>query len=232
MATGRVADPYAGYRTRLVERLREQGISDLAVLRAVAATPRHVFVPEALWERAYDDVALPIGQGQTISRPLTHARWLAALHLEGRERVLEIGTGSGYQAALLSHLVSQVFTVERLPQLAARARAALERAGCRNVTVLIGDGSLGWRAYAPYDAILVAAAAPGVPAPLLDQLAEGGRLVMPVGDAESQEARCLTRRGAEFLQERLAAAKFVPLQGRHGAGGGGPSPEPGQAEPC
>jgi protein-L-isoaspartate(D-aspartate) O-methyltransferase len=213
---GRVADSYAGYRARLVERLREQGIHDLAVLRAIGETPRHLFVPEALRERAYEDAALPIGRGQTISRPLTHASYLQALSLVGRERVLEVGTGSGYQAALLARLVAQVFTVERFAQLASRAREALGRSGDRNVTVLVGDGSLGWRPYAPYDAILVSAAAPGVPRPLLEQLGEGGRLLAPLGRGEAQELIRITRRGTEFQEDRLAAARFVPLVGRHG----------------
>jgi len=213
---GRVADTYAGYRARLVERLREQGIRDLAVLRAFGETPRHLFVPEALRERAYEDTALPIGRGQTISRPLTHANYLQALSLQGKERVLEVGTGSGYQAALLSQLVAQVFTVERFAQLADRAREGLAQAGVRNVTVLVGDGSLGWRPYAPYDAILVSAAAPSVPQPLLDQLGDGGRLLVPLGGADAQELIRITRRGSTFNDERLSAASFVPLVGRHG----------------
>jgi protein-L-isoaspartate(D-aspartate) O-methyltransferase len=216
MATGRVADTYAGYRARLVEQLRAQGIEDLAVLRAVGETPRHLFVPEALLGRAYEDVALPIGRGQTISRPLTHARYLEALALQGRERVLEIGTGSGYQAALLSQLVAQVFTVERLAQLAGRARDAIAQAGLRNVSVLVGDGTLGWRPYAPYDAILVAAASPQIPPPLLGQLADGGRLLAPIGSGEVQAIVRITRRGADMVEERLAPASFVPLIGRHG----------------
>lgn len=216
MEAGRVADTYAGYRARLVERLREQGIRDLAVLRAFGETPRHLFVPEALRERAYEDTALPIGRGQTISRPLTHANYLQALSLQGKERVLEVGTGSGYQAALLSQLVAQVFTVERFAQLADRAREGLAQAGVRNVTVLVGDGSLGWRPYAPYDAILVSAAAPSVPQPLLDQLGDGGRLLVPLGGADAQELIRITRRGSTFNDERLSAASFVPLVGRHG----------------
>ncbi|HLB36757.1 MAG TPA: protein-L-isoaspartate(D-aspartate) O-methyltransferase [Gemmatimonadales bacterium] len=216
MEAGRVADTYAGYRARLVERLREQGIRDLAVLRAFGETPRHLFVPEALRERAYEDTALPIGRGQTISRPLTHANHLQALSLQGKERVLEVGTGSGYQAALLSQLVAQVFTVERFAQLADRAREGLAQAGVRNVTVLVGDGSLGWRPYAPYDAILVSAAAPSVPQPLLDQLGDGGRLLVPLGGADAQELIRITRRGSTFNDERLSAASFVPLVGRHG----------------
>ncbi len=216
MATRRVADTYAGYRARLVEQLRAQGINDLAVLRAVGETPRHLFVPEALLRSAYEDVALPIGRGQTISRPLTHARYLEALELKGRERVLEIGTGSGYQAALLSQLVAQVFSVERLAQLASRAREAITLADLRNVTVLVGDGTLGWRAYAPYDAILVAAASPRVPPPLIEQLADGGRLLAPIGAGQVQAIVRITRRGAELVEERLAPASFVPLIGRHG----------------
>ena len=216
MEPGRVADTYAGYRARLVERLREQGIRDLAVLRAFGETPRHLFVPEALRERAYEDTALPIGRGQTISRPLTHANYLQALSLQGKERVLEVGTGSGYQAALLSQLVAQVFTVERFAQLADRAREGVAQAGVRNVTVLVGDGSLGWRPYAPYDAILVSAAAPSVPQPLLDQLGDGGRLLVPLGGADAQELIRITRRGSTFNDERLSAASFVPLVGRHG----------------
>ncbi len=210
-------DSYAGYRARLVERLQEQGIRDLAVLRAVGETPRHLFVPEALRERAYEDMALPIGRGQTISQPLTHARYLEALALRGHERVLEIGTGTGYQTALLARLAAQVFSVERLNDLASRAREALAQAGARNTTVLVGDGSLGWRPYAPYDAILVAAAGPAVPQPLFEQLAEGGRLLMPVGPPGAQVIVRVTRRGSERVEERLATASFVPLIGRHGS---------------
>jgi protein-L-isoaspartate(D-aspartate) O-methyltransferase len=199
-----------------VERLREQGIKDLAVLRAVSETPRHLFVPEALRERAYEDIALPVGRGQTISQPLTHARYLEALALQGQERVLEIGTGTGYQTALLARLAAQVFSVERLSELASQAREALARAGARNTTVLVGDGSLGWRPYAPYDAILVSAAGPSVPQPLLAQLADPGRLLMPVGLAGAQDIVRVTRRGPEWTEERIAAASFVPLIGRHG----------------
>jgi Protein-L-isoaspartate(D-aspartate) O-methyltransferase (PCMT) len=138
------ADTFGGYRTRLVEQLREQGIRDLAVLRAFAETPRHLFVPDAVRHRAYENTALPIGAGQTISQPFTQARYLETLHLQGGERVLEIGTGSGYQTALLSRLVAQVFTVERVQALAERAQGALRAAEARNVSVLLGDGTLGW----------------------------------------------------------------------------------------
>jgi protein-L-isoaspartate(D-aspartate) O-methyltransferase len=147
---------------------------------------------------------------------LTHARYLEALALQGQERVLEIGTGTGYQTALLARLAAQVFSVERLSELASQAREALARAGARNTTVLVGDGSLGWRPYAPYDAILVSAAGPSVPQPLLAQLADPGRLLMPVGLAGAQDIVRVTRRGPEWTEERIAAASFVPLIGRHG----------------
>ena len=230
MAPGRLADSYGGYRAGLLERLRRQGIRDLAVLRAFGETPRHLFVPEALRHRAYEDTALPIGQGQTISQPTTQARYLEALMLGGRERVLEIGTGSGYQAALLSHLAALVVSVERLPELAEAARAALEAAETAGVMVVVGDGTLGWRPEAPYDAILVAAASPSVPGPLLGQLAEGGRLVLPLDAAQVPEQALaglpqpaggqvlvrVTRQGGKFYAEPLGGAQFVPLIGRHG----------------
>lgn len=210
-------DTWGGYRTRLVETLRGQGVQDLAVLRAFGEVPRHLFVPEALRQRAYDDAALPIGFGQTISQPSTQAAFLEALALNGTERVLEIGTGSGYQAALLSMLVSHVVTVERVRPLADRARAALEEAQVSNVLVAVGDGSLGWRPSAPYDAILVAAAGPGVPEPLLAQLKDGGTLVLPIQGANGkQELVKLVRDGTEIARESLGDAKFVPLLGQHG----------------
>lgn len=216
MATGGVADTYGGYRGRLVEELRRSGTEDLAVLRAFAETPRHLFVPDALRHRAYEDVALPIGHGQTISQPSTQAVYLRALRLTGDERVLEIGTGSGYQAALLSHLVAEVVSVERVPELAQWAREALEAARVRGVMVVVGDGSLGWRPRAPYDAILVAAASPGIPEPLVEQLAEGGRMVIPVEHRGSQELRLVTKRGSQLDEAPLGAVRFVPLLGRHG----------------
>ncbi len=209
-------DGYGGYRAELVETLRRKGIRDLAVLKAVAETPRHRFVPESVRHRAYEDSALPIGGGQTISQPFVQARYLEVLALTGREKVLEVGTGSGYQTALLARLAETVFSVERLPQLAQQAREALQAAGCRNVTVLVGDGTLGWRAFAPYDAILVAAASPDVPAPLVDQLAMGGRLVIPLGDREAQVLTLVrrTERGAEATA--LGDVRFVPLIGEFG----------------
>lgn len=213
---GASADTYGGYRTRLVEQLREQGIRDLAVLRAFAETPRHLFVPDSMRHRAYENVALPIGAGQTISQPFTQARTLEALRLGGTERVLEIGTGSGYQTALLARLVAQVFTVERVRALALSAQQALRAAGAGNVSVLLGDGTLGWSAYAPYDAILVAAGGPEVPVPLLEQLAPGGRLLLPLGERGSQTLTLVERTETGLRQTPLGAALFVPLVGEHG----------------
>jgi protein-L-isoaspartate(D-aspartate) O-methyltransferase len=219
MVPGRLSGPgdtYAGYRARLVETLRAKGIRDLAVLKAFAETPRHLFVPEALRRRAYEDAALPIGTGQTISQPLTQARYLEALRLTGRERVLEIGTGSGYQTALLAALASTVFSVERVHSLAVAAQQALREAGVANASVLLGDGTLGWSAYAPYDAILVAAGGPEIPPPLVEQLAPGGRLLIPLGARGAQTLTLVERAEAGIRQTPLGGARFVPLVGEHG----------------
>jgi protein-L-isoaspartate(D-aspartate) O-methyltransferase len=209
-------DGYGGYRERLVETLREKGIRDLAVLRAVRMVPRHLFVPVSVRHRAYDDAALPIGGGQTISQPWVQARYLELLELTGRERVLEVGVGSGYQTALLALLCDGVFGVERIPGLAQSAREALESAGIRNVTVLVGDGTLGWRPFAPYDAILVAAASPEIPAPLAEQLAPGGRMVIPLGDRAGQTLTLVRREGDRLHTSTVADVRFVPLLGEFG----------------
>jgi protein-L-isoaspartate(D-aspartate) O-methyltransferase len=209
-------DGYGGYRSRLVETLQQKGIRDLAVLRAVGTVPRHLFVPESVRHRAYDDVALPIGGGQTISQPWVQARYLELAALTGRERVLEVGAGSGYQTALLALLADSVFAVERIASLAQGARAALEAAGLRNVTVLVGDGTLGWRPFAPYDAILVAAASPEIPAPLMEQLAPGGRLIIPLGDRHNQVLTLAQRVGDEVRTSTVADVRFVPLLGEFG----------------
>ncbi|HKT58475.1 MAG TPA: protein-L-isoaspartate(D-aspartate) O-methyltransferase [Gemmatimonadales bacterium] len=212
----RDGDSYGGYRARLVETLQQKGIRDLAVLRAIGTVPRHLFVPESVRHRAYEDVALPIGGGQTISQPWVQARYLELAALTGRERVLEVGAGSGYQTALLAQLADAVFAVERLPALAQSARAALEAAGVRNVTVLVGDGTLGWRPFAPYDAILVAAASPEIPAPLVEQLAPGGRLVIPLGDRQNQVLTMARRVGDQLQISTVADVRFVPLLGQFG----------------
>jgi len=216
VAGGVGGDSYGGYRTRLVETLQAKGIRDLAVLRAIGTVPRHLFVPESVRHRAYEDTALPIAGGQTISQPWVQARYLELAALTGRERVLEIGAGSGYQTALLATLADAVFAVERIPGLAQSARAALETAGIRNVTVLVGDGTLGWRPFAPYDAILVAAASPEIPAPLVEQLAPGGRLIIPLGDRSSQVLTLAQRVGDEVRTSTLADVRFVPLLGEFG----------------
>jgi protein-L-isoaspartate(D-aspartate) O-methyltransferase len=213
---GAVDGEFRGARRRLVDILRQKGITDLAVLRAVELTPRHAFVPTGVRHRAYEDAALPIGNGQTISQPSLHARYLELLQLTGRERVLEIGTGSGYQTMLLSHLVDQVFSIERIPALLHAARQVIQRLGAKNVSLLLGDGTIGWRDYGPYDAILVSAAGPDVPAPLLEQLAIGGRLLVPIGRGDEQVLRMYNRTGAGIQSRELGAVRFVPLVGQHG----------------
>jgi protein-L-isoaspartate(D-aspartate) O-methyltransferase len=209
-------DSYGGYRSRLVETLRRKGVRDLSVLRAIQMVPRHLFVPESVRHRAYDDVALPIGSGQTISQPYVQARYLELIALTGQEKVLEIGTGSGYQTALLALVASMVFSVERFAGLAQSARTALAAAGVRNVTVLVGDGTLGWRPFAPYDAILVSAASPEVPAPLVEQLAPGGKMVIPLGDRASQTLTLVERQGDGVRTSTIADVRFVPLVGEFG----------------
>lgn len=213
---GPVDGEFRGARRRLVDTLRQKGITDLSVLRAVELTPRHAFVPTGVRHRAYEDAALPIGNGQTISQPSLHARYLELLRLSGRERVLEIGTGSGYQTVLLSHLVDQVFSVERIPALLQTARDVIQRLGAKNVSLLLGDGTVGWRDYGPYDAILVSAAGPEVPTPLLEQLAPGGRLLVPLGRGDEQVLKMYRRTDRGIQESELGAVRFVPLVGRHG----------------
>jgi protein-L-isoaspartate(D-aspartate) O-methyltransferase len=210
------SDSYSGYRSRLVEVLQAKGIKDLAVLRAIATVPRHLFVPESVRHRAYEDVALPLSSGQTISQPWVQARSLELLKLTGQEKVLEVGAGSGYQTALLATLASMVFAVERLPSLAYAAREALAQAGITNMSVLVGDGTLGWRPYAPFDAIVVSAASPKVPEPLVEQLAQGGRLVIPLGAGDTQVLTLFERQGDQLVRKEVTDVRFVPLIGRHG----------------
>ena len=204
-------------RDRLVQRLREQGIANLAVLDRIRNVPRHIFVDEALGSRAYEDTALPIGYGQTISQPYIVARMTEAL-LEGgpAESVLEVGTGCGYQTAVLAPLVTQLYTIERIEPLLTRARERLKELGIRNVRFRHGDGSLGWKAHAPYDGILVAAAPLSVPEALIKQLKIGGRLVAPIGPEGEQQLVRLTRREQRIDRESLGAVAFVPLLGGTG----------------
>ena len=201
-------------RDRLVQRLREQGIANLAVLERIRNVPRHIFVDEALGSRAYEDTALPIGYGQTISQPYIVARMTEALFEAGAaDSVLEVGTGCGYQTAVLAPLVARLYTIERIEPLLARARERLRELGVRNVRFRHGDGTLGWRAHAPFDGILVAAAPLTVPEALVKQLRVGGRLVVPVGPEGEQELVRFTRREQGVQRESLGAVAFVPLLG-------------------
>lgn len=210
-------DPYQLERLHMVEeQIRSRGIADKRVLAAMGAVPRHLFVPPEHHHLAYADGPLPIGCGQTISQPYIVAYMTELLCLGGDERVLEVGTGSGYQAAILSCLAKEVWTIERHPELAERATSLAQALGLANVHVRVGDGSVGYAERAPYQAIVVTAAAPDVPQPLLDQLAEGGLLVIPVGGQWGQFLERWQRRGGRFHQEVLAPVAFVPLRGQSG----------------
>ena len=201
----------------MVESLKKGGITDGRVIEAMSDIPRHFFVPEAFRHQAYDDdVSIHIGEGQTISQPRIVALMTESARIDPMDRVLEIGTGSGYQAAVLSKLARFVFTVERVASLARQAKSVMDHVGVENVSVKVMDGTLGWRAQAPFDAILVTAGAPEVPEPLVEQLADGGRLVVPVGPRETQVLKIVQRRGERTFAHELKGACFVPLIGRHG----------------
>ncbi len=214
--TGTDADFEAARRDMVARQIRARGIHSQRVLDAMETVPRHLFVAPAHIRQAYADEPLPIGEGQTISQPFMVAAMAEALSLEGHERVLEVGAGSGYQAAVLSLLAHSVIAVEAQARLAASSRERLARLGYANVRVEEGDGSLGWPAAAPYDAILVTAAAPAVPPPLVEQLAEGGRIVIPVGSERQQELLRIVKRDGQTTRQSLYACRFVPLLGRHG----------------
>lgn len=208
---------YTGLRQRMInEQIITRGIQDERVLEVLKKVPRHWFVPEEYAHIAYSDSPLPIGNGQTISQPYIVALMTELLELEGDETVLEVGTGSGYQAALLAHLAQRVYTIERHAILAENAEKVLQRLGLTNVSVHVGDGSLGLPEYSPYQAIVVTAAAPRVPQQFFDQLSEGGRLVIPEGGIGGQILDRWRKHGNEYKQEHIAPVAFVPLRGEHG----------------
>lgn len=198
------------------EQIIARGVSDPRVIAALRKIPRHLFVDAGLVNRAYDDSALPIGEKQTLSQPYMAARMSEALCLGGDEKVLEIGTGSGYQTALLAEICFNVFSVEKLRALSRKARQLLDRLDYQNIALHVGDGSIGWSEHAPYDAIIVTAGAPRAPKPLLEQLAVGGRLVIPVGDEQEQTLVRVSRTRFSFKEERLGECKFVKLLGKFG----------------
>ncbi len=211
------APDFRHQRERLAELLGSRGIRDAAVLDAIRRVPRHEFVRKNLWGQAYRDYALPLSSGQTISQPWIVARMSELARLEPSQRVLEIGTGSGYQTAVLALLTRWVFSLERIGELARSANRRLRSMGFDNIKIQTFDGTIGWSEMAPYDRIVVTAGAPGVPQPLLDQLGEGGRLVIPEGDLESQVLVCYERQpDGSFQREEHGAVAFVPLVGRHG----------------
>lgn len=213
-----LTDEMSMQRRRMVERLHDHyQIRDPRVLDVMASLPRHKFVPEAIKSQAYNDNALPISGGQTISQPFIVARMTELLELRGDEKVLEIGAGSGYQTAVLASLARRVYSIERLDKLAAEANERLARLGFRNFTLKAGDGTGGWPVYGPYDAILVAAGGPSVPAPLVEQLGVGGRLVIPIGDDKSKQVLVrVTKTERGPVQENFGPCAFVPLIGEHG----------------
>jgi protein-L-isoaspartate(D-aspartate) O-methyltransferase len=209
-------DRFVAQRRALIGRMQERGIRDLEILRIFDLVPRHHFVPHAVAHRAYEDAAIPIGFGQTASQPSLQALYMQLLEIGPRDKVLEIGTGSGFQTAVLAHLADRVYSVERISELASRAREALDALRLSNVAILVGDGTVGWSRYAPYDAILVAAGSPDVPAPLVEQLAEGGRMLVPVGGRDNQRLMLVRKQGGAVSQEEVLDCTFVPLLGRFG----------------
>jgi len=217
MSTEAQVDPFVAQRRNMVDwQLRGRGIRDERVLEAMARVPRHEFVAEELRAQAYEDHPLPIGEEQTVSQPYIVAAMLESLVLEPSATVLEIGTGSGYQTALLAELSQWVFSMERMPRLAESAADRLAQLGYGNVAVIVGDGSLGLPEHAPYDAIVVSAAAPKIPQALFDQLREGGRMIIPVGPAYAQELQLVRQQEGRIVSTSLDACRFVPLIGEQG----------------
>ena len=216
MGPGPVDDTrFIGYRRKLIEDIRSHGISDLEILQLFDQVPRHVFLPEGVLPRAYEDAPIPIGYQQTASQPSLQAYYLTLLRPERKEKVLEIGTGSGYLTALLALMADRVYSVERVRELSQRARKALDLLSFKNVALLVGDGTIGWRKYAPFDVIVVSAASPSIPSALVDQLGEGGRMLIPVGSRDSQDL-VLVRKDGFIVTEEVVKGEctFVPLLGR------------------
>ncbi len=206
---------FVGYRRKLIEEIREHGIDDLEILQLFDQVPRHLFLPQGVWPRAYEDAPIPIGYSQTASQPSLQALYLSILKPTTDETVLEIGTGSGFLTALLALTANRVYSVERVRELSARARVALDELRLKNVALMVGDGTIGWRKYAPFDVIVVSAASPSIPKAFLDQLGEGGRMLIPVGSMEDQELILVRREDGEIQQEVIqGGCTFVPLLGR------------------
>ncbi len=203
-------------RRQLIEVIREKGVENLEILRAFDLTPRHSFLPESVQHRAYEDAPVPIGYGQTASQPSLQALYLKVLDLQPGDRVLEIGTGSGFQTALLAQLAAHVYSVERIRELSQRARAAIDTLRLSNVALMVGDGTIGWSRYAPFDAILVAAGAPDIPPALVEQLAEGGRMLIPIGGRDVQQLTLVRKTAEGVSTSDVTAVVFVPLLGRFG----------------
>jgi protein-L-isoaspartate(D-aspartate) O-methyltransferase len=206
---------FVGYRRALIEAIRARGVDDLETLQIIDRVPRHLFLPEGVWPRAYEDAPIPIGFNQTASQPSLQAYYLSLLKPRSHEKVLEIGTGSGYLTALLALMADRVYSVERVRELSQRARKALDGIGIKNVALLVGDGTIGWRKYQPFDVIVVSAASPRVPPALVDQLGEEGRMLIPVGARESQELVLVRKTGFAVTEEIVRGeCTFVPLLGR------------------
>jgi protein-L-isoaspartate(D-aspartate) O-methyltransferase len=206
---------FVGYRRKLIEEIRAHGVNDLEILQLFDKVPRHIFLPEGMRPRAYEDAPIPIGYGQTASQPSLQAYYLTILRPRSDEKVLEIGTGCGFLTALLCLMADRVYSVERIRELSQRARRALDALAVRNAALLVGDGTIGWKKYAPYDVIVVSAASPHVPKALADQLADGGRMLIPVGTRDLQELMLVQKTGFVVTEEAVGGeVRFVPLLGR------------------
>ncbi len=213
----KVIDSYTTSRARMVEdQLKPRGIKDEMTLKAMSEVPRHLFVEDAMRARAYGDYPLPISAGQTISQPYIVAQMTQLLQLKGHERVLEIGTGSGYQAAILSRICKRVYTIERINRLLAEARKVFDQLRYYNIVAKLDDGTTGWPEHAPFDAIITTAGGPEIPPPLVQQLADNGRMIIPVGNQDVQELQLLTKHEGEITIERLERVRFVDLIGKYG----------------